>query len=350
MARSIQEIQNDIAATKAAIAERNALGGRLSPEYRAARFDYVVDGDRAGLDAYAGRVAAARAAELQRKFTEEQNRLSRESSERMHEKGLAADRAEKMYQWQKDRAVANAVYRDLLGKKSSERDVREAQANMNWLDSVGKFRGYIRQDADPNYANQEADDYIKTMSRWEEVYPGLEKLLATENVSTDELRGGKDQLGEFVKFQPLHKDYQEYLARFANAIEKNRGKDWKKLKGNIKGRIADRNSTQSELRAFYDQLDPYSDQEDLETVRTDITKAIAARAGIPPEVFNYVISLPSFANDEGWTKAVNAARKKTPLYAGKNKITVQENADKGLDFFYNGKRFASYGGGKVTIR
>ena len=350
MARSIQEIQNEIAATKAAIAERNALGGRVSPEYRAARFDYVVDGDRAGLDAYAGRVAAARAAELQRKFTEEQNRLSRESSERMHEKSLAVDQAEKMYQWQKDRAVANAVYRDLLGRKSSERDVREAIANIDQLDKVGKYRGYIREDADRNYANQEADDYINMMSRWEEVYPGLEKLLATENVSTDELRGGKEQLGEFVKFQPLHKDYQEYLARFANAIEKNRVKDWKKLKGDIKGRIADRNSTQAELKKFYDDLEPYSDQEDLEPVRTDITKAIAARAGIPTEVFNYVLSLPSFQNDEGWTKSVNAANKNTPLWAKNYKFTAKWNADKGIDFFYNGKRFASYGGGKITLR
>lgn len=346
MARSIQEIQNDIAATKAAIAERNALGGRVSPEYRAARFDYVVDGDRAGLDAYAGRVAAARAAELQRKFTEEQNRLSRESSEKMHEKGLAADRAEKMYEWQRDRARANAVYRDLLGKRSSERDVREALAELDKLDSVGKLRGYIRENADPNYSNQEADDYIKMMNRWEEVYPGLEKLLATENVSTDELRGGKDQLGEFVKFQPLHKDYQEYLARFANAIEKNRGKDWEKLKGNSKGRIADPRSTQSELRGIYNEMSDYSDQKDYEPERTALTKAIAARAGIPLEALNRASGIT-----KGEVVSASDGKTHIPVRGKKNMyLTTKQDANGKYGVYYMGKsRIGTYSNGKFTL-
>ena len=71
--RSLEEIDADIAEVKARIAKRNeGMPSYGDPGYRAARFDYIVEGDRSGLDAYQNALNAAI-----------QNKLSRESSEKM---------------------------------------------------------------------------------------------------------------------------------------------------------------------------------------------------------------------------------------------------------------------------
>lgn len=79
MPRSIEEIDAEIAEVQKRIAARNEGNPqRNSPEYRAARFDYIVDGDRSGLDAYQNALNAAI-----------QNKLSRESAEKMAKAGKA---------------------------------------------------------------------------------------------------------------------------------------------------------------------------------------------------------------------------------------------------------------------
>lgn len=75
MARSLEEIRADIAATEAEIARRKNMDESLSretPEYRAARFDYIVDDDRAGMDAFIGRIRQAQAAKAQREAQQAQ--------------------------------------------------------------------------------------------------------------------------------------------------------------------------------------------------------------------------------------------------------------------------------------
>lgn len=75
MARSLEEIRADIAATEAEIARRKNMDESLSretPEYRAARFDYIVDDDRVGMDAFIGRIRQAQAAKAQREAQQAQ--------------------------------------------------------------------------------------------------------------------------------------------------------------------------------------------------------------------------------------------------------------------------------------
>lgn len=343
MPRSIQEIQADMARVQAAIDERNTLGSAM-PEYRAARFDYVVDGDRSGLDAMLGRVAASaesrrareaqeQAAEIAREFQAEQNRLNRESSERMHDKGLAADRADKMYQWQKDMATANAMYRELMSKKSSPRDIAEVQAELGRLRKVGLDFGYIAEGEYSGDAGADAQEYLDNMAKWEEVYPDLERILNTEGVSSDELREGKKLLDGFVKVAPLHKEYMEYSGRLNSALEKNRVKDWNKLKGDIKGRIADPKSSQKELAGFLNGMDLYSDQADYEPTRTEIAKAIANRSGIPQKAINRALGM-------SYGEALSALGGKTnvPVRGEKNMyLSTREDANGKLGVYYMGK-------------
>lgn len=53
--RTIEEIDAEIAKLKAQMAERESPCSRNTPEYQAAKYDYIMNGDRSGLDAYAAR-------------------------------------------------------------------------------------------------------------------------------------------------------------------------------------------------------------------------------------------------------------------------------------------------------
>lgn len=71
--RSVEEIDAEIAKLKE-IKNQQEYGvpTRLTPEYRAGRFDYIVEGDRSGLDAYQQAVNAAVNNKLQRDFQDRQ--------------------------------------------------------------------------------------------------------------------------------------------------------------------------------------------------------------------------------------------------------------------------------------
>lgn len=53
--RSLEEIDADIARLKAKMAAKESTCSRNNPAYKAAKFDYIMNGDRSGLDAYAAR-------------------------------------------------------------------------------------------------------------------------------------------------------------------------------------------------------------------------------------------------------------------------------------------------------
>lgn len=132
--RSIAEIDADIAEVQQRIAARNeGTPQRNSPEYRAARFDYIVDGDRSGLDAYQTALNTAI-----------QNKLNRESSERMMKAGKAQADEEGRYQWQKDYAIAKSAQREIMANKSSsEKDKRDAATNVKYYEDYGAQKGWM---------------------------------------------------------------------------------------------------------------------------------------------------------------------------------------------------------------
>lgn len=116
--RSIEEIDADIAEVQKRIAARNeGTPQRNSPEYRAARFDYIVDGDRSGLDAYQNALNAAI-----------QNKLSRDSAEKMAKEGKAqasVEEDDKIVQQIRD---VDAVIDDLKSKNYSDDSVEMRKA------------------------------------------------------------------------------------------------------------------------------------------------------------------------------------------------------------------------------
>lgn len=147
--RSLEEIDADIAEVKARIAKRNeGMPNYGDPGYRAARFDYIVEGDRSGLDAYQNALNAAI-----------QNKLSRDSSERMMKAGKAQADEEQRYQWQKDYAIAKSAQREIMANKaSSEKDKRDAATNVKYYEDFGAKKGWMPK-VDPSViAADEAKD------------------------------------------------------------------------------------------------------------------------------------------------------------------------------------------------
>lgn len=144
--RSLEEIDADIAEVKARIAKRNeGMPSYGDPGYRAARFDYIVEGDRSGLDAYQNALNAAI-----------QNKLSRESSEKMAKAGKEQADEEQRYQWQKDYAIAKSNQREIMANKaSSEKDKRDAATNVKYYEDYGTQKGWMPK-VDPAVAAADA--------------------------------------------------------------------------------------------------------------------------------------------------------------------------------------------------
>ena len=80
--RSSAQIAEEIKQLEAEIARNNELGiqSRRTPEYRAARFDWLLNGNRSGLDAYSQSINTALQNRLSREATAQQNQLNRENA------------------------------------------------------------------------------------------------------------------------------------------------------------------------------------------------------------------------------------------------------------------------------
>ena len=137
--RSIAEIDADIAEVQKRIAARNeGTPQRNTPEYRAARFDYIVDGDRSGLDAYQNALNAAI-----------QNKLSRDAQEKLLKAGKQQADDEQMDQWQKDYSFAKSAQSEInANPKSTPKQKEDAEATVRYYEAVGAKKGYMKKYAD----------------------------------------------------------------------------------------------------------------------------------------------------------------------------------------------------------
>lgn len=136
--RSIAEIDADIAEVQKRIAARNeGMPSRNDPTYRASRFDYIVEGDRSGLDAYQNALNAAI-----------QNKLSREAQERMLKLGKEQTNEEDEIAWRKDMTNARSDLADVRrriaqgDKGTTQKDLEDAVANFNFHAQRGAKKNY----------------------------------------------------------------------------------------------------------------------------------------------------------------------------------------------------------------
>lgn len=144
--RTLEEVQAELDEVNRQIAaSKEGMPNYGDPGYRAARFDYIVHGDRSGLDAYQNALNAAI-----------QNKLSRDSAENMAKAGKEQADEEQRYQWQKDYAIAKSAQREIMANKSSsEKDKRDAETYVKFYEDYGSKKGWMPK-VDPAVAAADA--------------------------------------------------------------------------------------------------------------------------------------------------------------------------------------------------
>jgi hypothetical protein len=160
--RSLQEIDAEIDAVKARMARRaEGLPTRESPEYRASRFDYVVEGNRQGLDQFQSALQTAMQNKLQRELTEREGEKNRQNARAIAQMGRDASAATDRINWQKslnDSAI-NLVNSQKLAKKGelTSKDVALAQNAYNANVELGKSKGWYTEPVEVESLNIDDD-------------------------------------------------------------------------------------------------------------------------------------------------------------------------------------------------
>ena len=182
--RTIEEIDAEIAQLKDIKAQLDmGIPTRLTPEYRAGRFDYIVEGNRSGLDAYQQAVNAAVNNKLQRDFQNQQRLANEAFQSAENEKNRAVQReqagitkASEKAKMLRDYADAQALVSDIEANPSNygtKVAIEKARANnnlkmvkQNMLDS-GMFTEadladpVVEEPAEPQEPQAQVGDWVK---------------------------------------------------------------------------------------------------------------------------------------------------------------------------------------------
>lgn len=256
--RSIAEIDADIAEVQARIKARNeGTPQRNSPEYRAARFDYIVDGDRTGLDAYQNALNSAI-----------QNKLSRESQENMLKAGKAQADEEAMDQWQKDYTFAKSAQAEAYANpKSTPRERENADANVRYHEAVGAKKGYMKKYAEMTKApegepKQETPAPKKT---WGQTRAGAHTAAYSKNSTKEDVETALKEVNEYSDNDYVAQEAAEARTALNNRGEEIRGTEWKTYKNDVDSAIkaGDRKRAQELL----DKIGDYGEHDDLTPVK-----------------------------------------------------------------------------------
>ena len=271
--RSVAEIDKDIAEVKARMASENPQ--RSSPEYRAARFDYIVNGDRSGLDAYQTSLQAAI-----------QNKLQRESSEKMMQlqQGMADD--DQRYQWRKDYALAQNALREVNSNpKSSEKDKADAQAYVDFYEDYGEKKGWYKRPATPEAdkenvpptgENQNSQSSV-VPSDWQNVSAKAQGVIDTDTSTPEDIDAAIASLKPFAGNTHVAED----LAKLNSGLENKRNliettKAWEKAQEKANSEIDRKGVKIADLKAQKKEIEKYKDQKGYDTLVTKLDNKIKA--------------------------------------------------------------------------
>lgn len=125
--RTLEEVDADIAETKRQIELGNAFNRR------AARFDYILEGDRSGLDAIGQALNNAIERERQQKFQAAENEKSRQSTEKIAKMGKEEALQDKKDEIIKNLSINQAIWSDMKDNDTiSSGQKKQQQAIVNY--------------------------------------------------------------------------------------------------------------------------------------------------------------------------------------------------------------------------
>jgi len=281
--RSIAEIDADIAEVQNRIAARNAgTPQRNTPEYRAARFDYIVDGDRSGLDAYQNALNAAI-----------QNKLSRESAEKMAKSGKAQASLEEDDDIMLHLGDAGAVVDDLKKRNYSDDSVEMKKAK-NMLEywtkraarkglDVSSYMETPKVATVPSNTPAPAQDNVAPKARtYEQIAEDIARLANDKEATLErvnELEGELDSVADSV---PYGKVTESKNLLNSKKAELATGR-WNEYNSRVKAALGEKNyeKRKAALEPLKEELPNYKGQEKYAEVEKSINDGLKKPAPDP---------------------------------------------------------------------
>lgn len=265
----LESINEQIAELQARIAARDAgMPQRTTPEYRAARFDYIVDGDRSGLDKYDSAVNAAI-----------QNRINRESTMELAKLNKEQADEEGMDQWQKDYSFAKSAKREIDNNpKSTQKDKADADATVKYYEAVGRSKGYT-QKLDSMVASEQSQTPAAPVepapavpvSNWANDSANAQKVIDTDTSTLDDIAAAEKALQAYANNQAV----AEELGKLTSGLSNKRNKidtteKWKLAQEKARAEIDRKGVKIQDINAQMEAIKGFEGQEGYEKLMTDL--------------------------------------------------------------------------------
>ena len=314
--RSVAEIDKDIAEVQAQIAARNSgTPDRNNPEYRAARFDYIVEGDRSGLDAYQNALNAAI-----------QNKLSRDSAEKMAKAGKEQASLEENDEIMLHLSDADAVVDDLKKRNYADDSVemRKAKNQLNhWVKraerkglDVSLYKDMPKTPADTNTPAADASKSAPKGRAHEAIAADIARLADNKDITLDQVNALEQELMANASTVPYDKMTES--VNLLNAKKKAIGDNqWNEYNSRVKAALGEKNYKKRKalLEPLKEELPSHKGQEKYAEVEKSINDGLKKPTpdpltkGVVRQHFskNDIISLKSEidkSKDKGITKTI----------------------------------------------
>ena len=298
--RSIAEIDKEIAEVQERIARRNeGMPLKSEPAYRAARFDYIVDGDRSGLDAYQNALNAAI-----------QNKLSRDAQERLVKLGKEQADDENMAQWQKDYTFAKSAQAEAYANpKSTPRERENADANVRYHEAVGAKKGYMKKYAEMTKApegekkpeapkDETPAAEVKPVRGFEQIMGDVDKLTGMEGaVDPAEIDKLYNELLDYKGNDFTTRETNQALAKLNNKKKSNADARWNEYNSRVKAALGEKNygKRKAALEPLKEELANYKGQEKYAEVEKSINDGLKKPS---PDALNEKVILDNFTDND----------------------------------------------------
>lgn len=319
----LDRINQQIADVQARIAAKNSgIPQRNTPEYRAARFDYIVDGDRSGMDAYNTAVANAI-----------QNRLNRESAMTLAKLNKEQADEEGMDQWQKDYSFAKSAKREIDNNpKSTQKDKDDADATVKYYEAVGRRNGYTNK-----FNSMVASEQSQTpaapapaapaapVSNWANDSANAQKVIDTDTSTLDDIAAAEKALQTYANNPAV----AEELGKLTSGLSNKRNKidtteKWNKAQEKARSEIARKGVKISDIDAQMKAIEGFKELEGYDKLMTELK--------------NKKTALTPKGPDKGLIAAVKAAWKDEALIFDASKLRRTKDKNDTRSVSVNGKQ------------
>ena len=265
----LESINEQIAELQARMAARDAgVPQRTTPEYRAARFDYIVDGDRSGLDKYDSAVNAAI-----------QNRINRESTMELAKLNKEQTDDEGMDQWQKDYSFAKSAKREIDNNpKSTQKDKADADATVKYYEAVGRRKGYTNKFNSMVASEQSQAPAAPVepapavpVSNWANDSANAQKVIDTDTSTLDDIAAAEKALQTYANNQAV----AEELGKLTSGLSNKRNKidtteKWKKAQEKARAEIDRKGVKITDIDAQMKAIEGFKELEGYDKLMTEL--------------------------------------------------------------------------------